>query len=107
VLPSRYRPRVIGRQQTTAHEEAQQPPAYALLHRGDGGRTDPGGGSEDDPARRGRVEHAVDDHAMEVQMRIERGAEAVDEGDRAETSRGARTRAVRAQALFHLALEQM
>jgi hypothetical protein len=38
----RPRPRVIGRQQTTAHEEAQQPPAYALLHRGDGGRTDQG-----------------------------------------------------------------
>ena len=39
---------------------------------------------ENDPAGGGGVEHAVDDHAMRVQMRIERGTEAVDEGDRAE-----------------------
>ena len=44
-----------------------------------------------------RVEHAIADHEMEVQMRIERGAEAVYEGDRAESSRGARTWAVRTQ----------
>jgi hypothetical protein len=31
---------------------------------------DPGGGSEDDPAR-GGVEHAVDDDAVEVQVGIE------------------------------------
>ena len=61
---------------------------------------------EDDPARRGRVEHAIDDDAVEVQVRIERRAEAVDEGDRAEASRGARTRAVRAQAGLHGAQEQ-
>ena len=61
---------------------------------------------EDDPARGGGVEHAVDDHAMEVQVRIERGAEAVDEGHRAEAGRGARTRAVRAQAWLHRAQEQ-
>jgi hypothetical protein len=52
-------------------------------------------------------EHAVDDHTVKVQVGVERGAEAVNEGDRAETSRGARTRAVRAQALLHLAQEQM
>ena len=89
MLPLRHRPRVIGRQQTTAHEEAQQPPAYALLHRGDGGRTDPGGGTEDDPARRGRVEHAVDDHAVKMEMGIKRRAEAVNEGHGTEAGRGA------------------
>ena len=60
-----------------------QAPAHLRLDFGEGGGIEPGGGMEDDPARRGRVEHAVDDHAMEVQMRIEGGAEAVDEGDRA------------------------
>ena len=61
---------------------------------------------EDDRTRRGRVEHAVDDHAVEVQVGIEGGAEAVNEGDRAEAGRGALTRAVRAQALLHRAQEQ-
>jgi hypothetical protein len=55
------------------------------------------------PPGAGGVEHAVDDDAMEVQMRIEGGTEAVDEGDRAEARRRARTKAVRAQALLHLA----
>lgn len=40
------------------------------------------------------VEHAVDDDTVEVQLSIESGAEAVDEGDRAEPGRVARTRAV-------------
>jgi hypothetical protein len=43
---------------------------------------------------------------VKVQVRIERGAEAVDEGDRAETGRVTRTRAVRAQAWRHRAQEQ-
>jgi len=76
----------IGRQQTAAHEEAQQPPAYALLHRGDGGCTDPGGGTEDDPAC-GGVEHDVDDDTVEVEAGIEAGAQALDEGDRAESAK--------------------
>ena len=38
---------------------------------------------EDDPAC-GGVEHAVDDRAVKVQVGIEGGAEAVDEGHRAE-----------------------
>jgi hypothetical protein len=40
-------PRVIARQQSAAHERAQQPPAD--LHLGDGGGLEPRGGSEDDP----------------------------------------------------------
>jgi hypothetical protein len=35
------------------------------------------------PGGRGR-EHAVDDHTVKVQVGVERGAEAVNEGDRAE-----------------------
>ena len=48
------------------NEDAQQPPAYALLHRSDGVRIEPAGGMEDDPARGGGVEHAVDDDTVEV-----------------------------------------
>ena len=59
--PLRHRPRGIGRQQAAAHEDAQQPPAHALLHRGEGLLIQPGGGMEDDPARGGEVEHTVDD----------------------------------------------
>lgn len=42
---------------------------------------DPGRGSEDDPARGGSVEHAVDDDAVKMEVGIECRAEAVDEGD--------------------------
>ena len=69
MLPLRHRPRVIGRQQAAAHEHAQQAPAHLRLHLGDGGGIEPGGGMEDDPARGGGVEHAVDDDAVEVQVR--------------------------------------
>ena len=71
MFPLRHRQCVIARQQTAPHEEPQQAPAHLRLHRGDGWRIDPAGGVEDDPARRGRVEHAVDDDAMEVQVGIE------------------------------------
>ena len=36
---------------------------------GDGGGIEPGDGMEDDPARSGRVENAVDDDTMEVEGR--------------------------------------
>jgi ABC-type branched-subunit amino acid transport system ATPase component len=64
----RHRPRVILRQQAAAHDDAQQPPAHARLLFGDGSRIDPGGFPEHDPARRSGLEHAVDDHAVEVQV---------------------------------------
>ena len=96
-----HRPRVSAWQQAAAHEDAQQALPQPRLHLGDGGGIEPGGGMEDDPACGGRVEHAVDDDTVEVQVGIEAGAEAVDEGDRAEPGRVARTRAVRAQALLH------
>jgi hypothetical protein len=65
------------------HEPAQQPPAHLCRHLGDGVGLEPGGGVEDNPAGGRGVEHAVDDHAMEVQVGIEAGAEAVDESHRA------------------------
>jgi hypothetical protein len=34
--------------------------------------------AEDDPARRGRVEHAVDDDTMEVKVRVKRPLESPD-----------------------------
>ena len=68
---------------------------------GDGVGIDPGRRMEGDPAgRRGR-EHAVDDHRVKVEVEIEKGAEAVDEDDRAEAGRGSGARTVRAQALLH------
>jgi len=66
VIPLRHRPRGILRKQTTVNKDAQQPPAYALLHRSDGVRIEPAGGMEDDPARGGDGEHAVDDDTVEV-----------------------------------------
>ena len=44
----------------------KQPPAHARLHIGDGWLIEPGGGVEDNPARIGGVEHAVDDDAVKV-----------------------------------------
>jgi len=69
VLPLRHRLRVVGWQQTAAHEAAQQPPAHACLHLRDGGGIKAGGGTKDDPAR-GGLEHAVDDRSVKVQVRI-------------------------------------
>ena len=50
--------------------------------------------------------HAVDDGAAEMQVGIESGAEAVDEGRRAEARRAAGARTVSAQALLHQSQEQ-
>ena len=61
---------------------------------------------ESDPARRSGREHAVDDHAVEVQVEIERGTETVGEGHRAEARRASSAWTVRAQALLHHAQEQ-
>jgi len=101
----RHRLRVVGREQTAAHEHPQQPLAHLRLHLGDGGGIEAAGGMKDDPAR-GGLEHAVDDHAVEVQVGIEVGAEAVDEGHGSEPRRGARTGAARAQAGLHRVQEQ-
>jgi hypothetical protein len=70
MLPLPRRPRVIGWQPGTARENAQQPPAHACLHVGDGVGIELGGGPEDDPARGGGVEHAVDYDTVKVQMQI-------------------------------------
>ena len=59
------------------------------LRLGDGVGLEPGGCMENDPARSGGVEHAVDDDAVKMEVGIECRAEAVDEGDGAEACRGA------------------
>jgi hypothetical protein len=89
MLPLRHRAGVISRRQAAAHDNRQQPPAHACLHIRDGVGIESGGGSEHDPAGGGRLEHAVDGHAVEVQVGIEAGAEAVDEGHGAKARRGA------------------
>jgi hypothetical protein len=87
--PVTHRAGVIAWQQAAAHENAQQPPAYLRLHPDDGVGIDAAGGREDDPARGGGVEHAVDDDAAKMEVGIECRAEAVDEGHGAEACRGA------------------
>ena len=71
--PCAHCPCGIARQQAAPHENAQQPLAHLRLHLDDGLGIEPGGGTEDDPARGGGVEHAVDDDAVEVQVGIEGG----------------------------------
>src|SRR6266508_2174876 len=70
-----HRPRVSAWQQAAAHEDAQQALPQPRLHLSDGGGIEPSGGMEDDHACGGRVEHAVDDDTVEVQVGIEAGAE--------------------------------
>ncbi len=72
MLPLRHCPRVIARAQAASYQAAQQAPAYALLHRGDGVRVEPGRGTEDDTTGQIGLEHDLDDHAVEVQVGIER-----------------------------------
>ena len=98
----RHRPRVIARQQAAAHEDAQQPPAHAPLHFGEGWPHRARRRHENDPAH--GVEHAVDDRAIEVQVEIEGGAEAVNLRDRAERAQEP-TWSVRTQALLPRAQE--
>ena len=71
VFPFRHRLRGIARQRAAAHENAQQPLAHGLLDPRDGDGIDPSCGMEDHTVRRRGLEHAVDDHAVKVQMRIE------------------------------------
>ena len=52
---------------------------------------------EDDPVRDGGVEHTGDVHAVKVQVRILRRAEAADEGHRAQAGGGTRPRVAHAQ----------
>jgi len=56
-------------------------------------------------SRRIRREDTLDDEAVEVLMRIEQRAKAVDEGHRADPGTEARRRAGAAQGLFHDAQE--
>jgi hypothetical protein len=100
MLPLRHRLCVVGREQTTAREDAQPPPAHALLHLRDGVAIEVAGGMEDHSLRRRGLEYTVDDHAVEVQD-IQRGAKAMNEGDRAQTRRGTRAWAARALAGLH------
>ena len=87
--PWPHRAGVIAWQPAAAHEDAPQPPGYRHLHPGDGVGIESGGGSEDDPARGGGVEHAVDDDTVKMEVGIERRAETVDEGHGPEARRGA------------------
>jgi len=76
-------PRGMVRQQAAPHNDGQQLPAHLRLHRRDVVPTEPLGGMDNDPVRGSSVEHAVDDDAVEVQVGIEGGTEAVDERDHA------------------------
>jgi len=91
-----HRPRGIVWQQATPPEQAQQARAHLRRYCRDGMGIERGGCVEDDRACGGRVKHAGDDDAVDVQVCIERRVDAVDEGDRADASRGARIRVVRA-----------
>ena len=103
MIPWRHRLRVVLRQQTAAHQALQQSATHLRLDRGDGRPVERGGRMEDHASGgRGR-EHAVDHDTVKVQVGIERGAEAVNERDRAESGRGAGTRAVPPRALLHRA----
>ena len=86
--PLRDLPRGIVRQQAAPHNDWQKLPAHLRLHRRDGVPTEPAGGMDNDPVRGGSVEHAVDDDAVEVEVGIEGGTDAVDERDRAVAGRG-------------------
>jgi len=88
VNPLRDPPRAIVRQQAALHNDGQQLLAHPRLNCRDDVPTEPAGGMDNDPVRGGSVEHAVDDDAVEVQVGIEGGTEAVDERDRAVAGRG-------------------
>jgi hypothetical protein len=93
VFPLRHRPHDVARQRAAPPVETQEALARLRRYRRDGMGFDRGSGMNDGRDCRGGVEHAVDDHAIEVQVRIGRRAEVVEEGDRTETSRDTRTRA--------------
>ena len=105
MLPVRHRFGVFRLKHTASGQRAQQTPADLGLHFVEQLLV---GGTAFVKRRSSRgvsLENALDDEAVEVHLRIEQRAKAVDEGHRADPGTGARRRAGAAQGLFHDAQE--
>ena len=80
-------------EQAAAEEGAQYPAAYFGLHPENSGRSQPGRLMKHHPRRlvrgAGSLDDPVDDAAVEVEVRVQRRAEVVDEDHRAQPGRGA------------------
>ena len=122
MVPAAHRVSITLLEQAAAHEGAQHPPAHPGLHRGQRGRSQPGGFVKHHPRGpirgAGSREYPIADAAMKtkfqcrltsvlstlseaaaakVQMGVERRAEAVDEDHRPQPGRSAAAGAVRTQ----------
>ena len=74
----------FGAENVIALEPAQHPVAHAALNSGDLALAERGGGMEPQFSGGAPTDGAVDDTDVEMQMRIQRRAESLDEGDRPE-----------------------
>lgn len=105
VLPLRHVARVVADKQaacTKAHNSRRRTRSCTAVM----ALIEPGHRMDDDPARGGAIECAVDAHVVEVQVRFGRGTEAVDEDHRAKAGRRTRTWIVHTQTWLHRAQEQ-
>ena len=101
VIPGAHRRGVFAFEHSAAGENAQQTVAHLGLNLGDGFGTDAPGFVKAHAACAIGLENPLDHDAVEVDVGIEQGAEAVDEGDRADPGGWTRPRAALAQALLH------
>jgi hypothetical protein len=81
--------RIIARQQAAPYEETQQALAHRRRYRCDGDGLEAAGGMEDHGVRRRRIEHAVDDDTVKMEVGIERRAEAMTRAPRRARARSA------------------
>jgi hypothetical protein len=85
VLPGEHVARCIGVDESPPPKPADEPASHALGERRDVGRRGRQGGEQRDAVRRvGGREDAVSDAGVELDVAVESGAEAVEEGDGAE-----------------------
>jgi hypothetical protein len=101
VIPGAHRRGVFAFEHSATGENAQQTVAHLGLNLGDGFGTDAPGFMKAHAACASGLENAVDHNAVEMDVGIEQGAEAMDEGDGTDPGGWARPRAARAQALLH------
>jgi len=96
VIPSAHRRGVFALEYSAAGENAQQTVAHLGLNLGDGFGTDAPGFMKAHAACAIGLENAVDHDAVEMDVGIEQGAKAMDEGDGTDPGGWARPRGARA-----------
>ncbi len=107
MIPGTHRLGVFAFEHSAAGENAQRMVAHLGLNLGDGFGTDAPGFMKAHAARAVGLENPLDYDAVEMDVGIEQGAQAMDEGDGTDPEGWVRPRAAPAQTLLHRSEEQV